>query len=50
MNMMTQLTQVMAMFGAVWAPVSTRTWHGKVQLLTITDWTVETFQSGFEVF
>lgn len=29
------LTQVMVMFGAVWVQISTRIWHGKVQLLTI---------------
>lgn len=44
MNMMTQLTQVMVMFGAVWVQVSTRIWHSKVQLLTLspftTGWTV----------
>lgn len=32
-NMVTQLTQVRVMFGAVWVQVSTRIWHGKAQLL-----------------
>lgn len=33
LNMITQLTQVMVMFGAAWVQVSTKIWHGKVQLL-----------------